>query len=155
MEDPLEERTQKKPQHLLSNAIADSGDPQRSRLAVALGDMHAPQGVGSIRPVLEVAHQGQQVLQKVVLVELNADPVNPRRPAITSHVAEGFAHERLGNPPGQRVCLDLGHRQVSPAELQVTSNDRRRALTPWRMFLSTVAAPEGARTAVRRHGSTG
>ena len=112
VEDPLEERTQDEPKHLLSNAIADRGDAQGSRFAVALGDVHASQGEGPIGPALEVAHQGQQVLQKVILVELNADLVDPRRAAITFHVAEGFEQERLGNPSRPRVCLDLGHRQV-------------------------------------------
>ena len=39
-------------------------------------------------------HQGQQILQEIALIELDADLVDPRRTAITSHVAEGFVQER-------------------------------------------------------------
>ena len=46
MKDPLEERTQELPKHLLSNAVADGGDTQRPRLAVALGDVDTSQGQG-------------------------------------------------------------------------------------------------------------
>src|SRR3977135_198310 len=45
--------------------------------------------------------------------------------------------------PVNECALILATGRSFPAELQVTSDDRRRAVTPWRMFLSTVAAPEG------------
>lgn len=109
MKDPLEERVQELPEHLLSNAVADCWNTQWARLAIALGDMDAAQGVGSERPVLELPHQGQLVLYEILLVQRNTDLINPRRAAITSHVAEGGVHDGRGNTPGQRVCFDLGH----------------------------------------------
>ena len=39
VEDPLEERTQEEPQHLLSNTVAHRGDAEWTGLAVSLGDM--------------------------------------------------------------------------------------------------------------------
>src|SRR4051794_28188051 len=101
VKDPLKERTEELPQHLLSNTVADRRDTQRPRLAVTLGDMDATQGQGLESPVLEATHQGQQVLQEIALIELDADLVDPRRTAIAFDVAEGFEHEGLSYTPGQ------------------------------------------------------
>ena len=67
MKQPLEERAQELPKHLLGNPVADGRDPQRACLARSLGDVHAPQRQGLKSPCLEVAHQGQQVLFEVGL----------------------------------------------------------------------------------------
>ncbi len=39
VKDPLEERTEELTNHLLSNAVAHSGDAQRSGFAIAVGDV--------------------------------------------------------------------------------------------------------------------
>src|SRR5258707_11972136 len=67
VEDPLKERTQEEPKHLLSNAIADGGDTQRTSFPVPLGDVDAMQRQGPVSPVLEPSHQGQQVLLEIAL----------------------------------------------------------------------------------------
>ena len=124
---PLEERAQEEPKHLLSNPVADGGDPQRACLARSLGDMDAPQGEGLESPVLQVAHQGQQVLFEVDLEHRDADLVNPRRPAIPPDVAEGEMHEGRGDPSRQRVVLDLGHKRPFPAEPHETETSETTA----------------------------
>ena len=106
---PLEERAQEEANHLLGHPVADGGDPQRTRLALTLGDMDATQGEGFIRPILQTPHQGEQVVYEVALEGLDALPVNPRGPAIPPDVAEGEQQESQGDPSRQRMVLDLGH----------------------------------------------
>jgi hypothetical protein len=89
VEDPLEERTQELTDHLLSNTIADSGDTQWTGLPIPLGDMDAPQRPGPVGPVFETAHQGQQVVQEILLVHPDADLVDPSRSPVTLNVPEG------------------------------------------------------------------
>ena len=113
VKNPLEERIQELPKHFLSHTVADRRDTQRPCLAVALGDMDATQGQGLEGPILEASHQGQQVLQEIVLEESDADLVNPRRTAIAFHVAEGSEHDSRGDTPGQRMRFDLGHSRRS------------------------------------------
>ena len=91
VEDPLEERTQEEPQHFLSNAIADGGDTQWTSFPIPLGDMDATQRRGSVRPILETLHQGQQVLFEIALVQLDADLVDPGRAPVTFDVPESEA----------------------------------------------------------------
>jgi hypothetical protein len=112
VEDRLEERTQEEPQHLLSNAVADGGDTERPGFPVPLGNPDTVQGQGLESPALELPHQGQQILPKIVLEQTNADLVDPRRTAIPLDVAKGAEHQGLGNPSRQRMSFDLGHTQV-------------------------------------------
>ena len=112
VKDLLEERTEEAPEHLLSNAIADGGDTQGPGFAIAFGDMDASQGEGPKGPVLESRRQGQDVVEDVFLEQRDTDLINPRCPAITFHVAEGLEDRPFGDPPGQRVRLDLDHTQV-------------------------------------------
>src|SRR4029077_8309499 len=86
VEDRLEERTQKEPQHLLSNAVADSGDTERPGFPVPLGNPDTAQGQGFESPALELPHQGQQVLVEIALEQTDADLVDPRRTAIAFDV---------------------------------------------------------------------
>ena len=113
---PLEERAQEEADHLLGHPVADGGDPQRTRLALTLGDMDATQGEGFIRPILQAPHQGEQVVYEVSLEGLDALPVNPRGSAIPPDVAEGEQQERQGDPSRQRMVLDLGHVEPFPVE---------------------------------------
>ena len=95
MKHPIEDRTQEKPKHLLSNAVADGRDPQGPGLPRSLGDLHAPQGQGGKLPFLQATHQGQQVLLEVGLEHGDADLVDPRRTAVTFDVAEGISQGSL------------------------------------------------------------
>ncbi len=112
VEDRLEERTQEEPKHLLSNAVADGGDAERTGFAVPLGNPDTAQGQGFESPALEFPHQGQQILVEIVLEQTDADLVDPRGTAIPLDVAKSGAHQGLGNPSRQRVSFDLGHTQV-------------------------------------------
>src|SRR6266852_4841204 len=123
MKQPLEERAQELPKHLLGNPVADGGDPQRACLARPLGDVHASQGQGlESTPRLEITHQGEQILFEVSLEHSNADLVNPRCPAIPPDVAKSAVHEVRGDPSRQRMNFDLGHErsfQVEPRETDI------------------------------------
>jgi hypothetical protein len=59
VEDPLEERTQELAEHLLSNAVADSGAAQWTPLPVDFGDVDTTEREGLKRPLLQLPHQGQ------------------------------------------------------------------------------------------------
>ena len=109
VKDRLEDGTQKQPEHLLSNAIPDCGDAERTCLPVPLGDPDATQGQGPKGPLLELPHQSQQVRCEIVLVQTDADLVDPGGSAIALDVAKGGQHQGLSDPSRQRVCFDLGH----------------------------------------------
>ncbi len=89
MEDPLEERTQEEPKHLLSNAIADGGDTQWPSFPGLLEDVDATRRQRPVRSVLKSSHQGQQVLAEIALVQTDADLVDPGRSPVTFDVPEG------------------------------------------------------------------
>src|SRR5260370_27076880 len=95
VEDRLKERTQEEPKHLLSNAVADSGDAERPGFPVPLGNPDTAQGQGFEGPALEFPHQGQQVLPEITLEQTNADLVAPRRTALPLDVAKGGQHHGL------------------------------------------------------------
>src|ERR1700730_3220318 len=79
---PLKERAQEEANHLLGYPVADGGDPQRACLAWSLGNMDTKQGEGLVRPILQAAHRGEQVVFKVDLEGRDALPVNARSPAV-------------------------------------------------------------------------
>jgi len=68
VKDPLEQRTEELTNHLLSNAVADSGDTQGPGFSRFLEDVDAAQRAGLVSPVLQLPHQGQQVLCEILLV---------------------------------------------------------------------------------------
>ena len=78
--------------------------------------MDTTQGEGSVRPILQAAHQGEQVVFEIAREGSDALPVNSRSPAIPPDVAEGELHEGQGDPSRQRVVLDLGHVGPFPME---------------------------------------
>ena len=92
--------------------MPDSGDAEWTGFPVPLGNTDTAQGEGPKGPLLELPHQGQQVRYEILLIQFNADLINPRRTAIPLDVAKGSEHEGLGDPSRQRVCFDLGHTQV-------------------------------------------
>ncbi len=136
VEDRLKDGTQDHPEHLLSDTVPDSGDAERPSPSVPLGDQDATQGQRPKDPSLELPHQGQQVRCEIVLVQTNADLVDPRRTAIPLDVAKGVVHQGLGDPSRQRVRFDLGHTPI--LSCYTPRDDRRQARggVTLRMFLS-------------------
>ena len=136
VKDRLEERTEEEANHLLSNAIADGGDAQRTGVAVAFGDVDATQGQGLVGPVLEASHQGQQVLFEIAREQLDADLVDSGRSSVAFDVPKSDPHQFRSDPSRQRVRLDLGH-LAGPFLLNSWDAERtiRTPATPWRMFL--------------------
>jgi hypothetical protein len=117
---PLEERAQEEADHLLSYPVADGWDPQRACLALSLGNPDTPQGERFVRPVLQAAHQSEQVVFEVYFEGLDALSVDSRSPAVPPDVSEGEVHEVRGDPSRQRVVLDLGHIGSFPMEPRET-----------------------------------
>ncbi len=101
MEPPLEQGVEKAPKHLLRHPVANDGYAQWPCPFPALGDEHAPQRLGHESPLLEVAHQGVQVLLEVGLEHPDTDLVNPRRAAVALDALERRAHHAGGDPSRQ------------------------------------------------------
>ena len=106
------ERTQEEPPPLLSHAVADGGDPERSGFPVPLGNPDAAPGQGLESPAREFPHPDPHVLVAILLEQTNADLVDPRHPALPLDVAKSGAPQGLGDPSRQRRSLELDQTQV-------------------------------------------
>ncbi len=107
----FKDRCKKPSNHLLGHAISHHGNAERSKLrrAGAFGNEDTAERQGLERSRFQLPHQRREVFLKVGSKHLNADLVHPRGPAIPLDGLEGLSHEPRGNPPGQRVYLDLLH----------------------------------------------
>ena len=90
VKDPLEERTQEEPKHLLSNAVADGGDTQRAGLARRpLGMWTRRKGRGWNVPLLRSRIRASKFCSRLASNMVNADLVDPRRAPVPFDVPEG------------------------------------------------------------------
>ena len=112
---PLEERAQEEPKHLLSNPVADGGDPQRACLARTLGECTRRKGRGlkvpSFRSHIKASKFCSRLASNIVMLSLSI----PQPPG-SSDIAEGAMHQVQGDPSRQRMVLDLGHMRTFPVE---------------------------------------
>ena len=108
----FEDRRQEESDDFLSDAIPNDRDAERSELrrAGAFGDVQSAQGEWSVLTRLELPHERVEILFELFLEHLDADFVDPRSTAIPLDRSESFAHQRKGDPSGERVNFDfLGH----------------------------------------------
>jgi hypothetical protein len=113
VKDPLEERTQEVSDHLLSNAVTDSGDAQGPRFTAALVDVDSPKGLGLVCPILQATHEGQQVLIELMLEHSDADLINAGGSPVPANVSESDPHQLRRDPTCQRMSFDfLGQRRA-------------------------------------------
>ena len=107
----FKDRGKKPSNHFLSDPISHHRNAERSKLrrAGAFGDVDTAQRQGPERSRFQLPHQRREVFLEVGSEHLNADLVHPRGPAIPLDGLEGLSHELGGDPPGQRMYLDLFH----------------------------------------------
>ena len=85
---------------LLSHPIADGGNAQGSPFSSALGDVDSAQGCGVVMAtMLEVIHQGGEVLFEISLEHLDRHPVHTGRTAVALNLVESVKHPRYQYVP--------------------------------------------------------
>jgi len=115
----LEERFEKRTNHLLSHAVSDSGDAQRTKFAIVFGDKDPTEGGGVIAfIVLEVEHQGGEIVVQVGLEGANTDFIHPGSAAIAFDGQKSAVHEVDVDIPSQGV----GFRQLGGQETFLTAS---------------------------------
>ena len=132
----FKDRGKKPSNHFLSHPISHHRNAERSKLrrTGAFGNEDTAQRQGPERSRFQLPHQRREVFLEVGSKHLNADLVHPRGPAIPLDGLEGLSHEPGGDPPGQRVDLDLFH-----GEPFTRCNHEVRTGGLWGMFLSVAA----------------
>src|SRR5271166_1374047 len=147
----FKDRRKKPSNHFLSYPISHHWNAERSKLrrTRAFGNEDTAERQGLERSRFQLPHQRREVLLEVGSKHLNADLVHPSGPAIPLDGLEGLSHEPRGNPPGQRVYLDLLH-----GEPFTLCNHEVRTGELWGMFLSIAAVAAFPLVSQQEHGPT-
>src|SRR5437870_11709919 len=149
----LEDQLQEAANHLLGDAISNCWNTERAKVRFIFGDESAPQRERLEGAVLELPHEGVEVVGQVGLEHFDADLVNARLAPVSFDRFEGGAKQGQGDSAGERMSLALG-RQVHSCcwfydHAVVSHNDEPHpALEPafWELCLSghRIAAQEAA-----------
>src|SRR5438093_12359290 len=116
MKQGFEQWTEESAEHFLGNPVANGGNPQRTQFASAFLDITTQDGPRLKRPLLEVTHQRDQVLVKLLRIQLDADPIDAGFAFVALDRAKGVLHQRESDSPRERMVLDcqwFNHRSVS------------------------------------------
>lgn len=97
--------------HLLSDAVSDSGDAQRTKrrrgvvatFAFPFRNEDPSQGRGAVASAFEGAHQGGEIVVQIGFKSANADLIHASRAAIAFDGKKSAAHPVGVNQPGQGV----------------------------------------------------
>jgi len=114
----LEEGFKKRTNHLLGNAVSDRGNAQRTKFAIPFGDEDPAERGGVIAFfVLEVEHQGGEIVVQVGFESANTDFIHPGSAAIAFDGKKSAVHLVEVNQPGEGV----GFRQLGGQETFLTA----------------------------------
>ena len=114
----LEEGFKKRTNHLLSHPVSDGRDAQRTKFAIRFRDEDPTERGGTIAfVVLEVEHQGGEIVVEVGFKSANTDFVHPGGAAIAFDRTKSAAHTVEVDQPGKGV----GFRQLGGQETFLTA----------------------------------
>jgi hypothetical protein len=131
----LEDRLDHELHRLLDDAILDRGDAQRSRLAVALGDVHPLDGLRAVGALPQRRRQLRQILICLRREPIDRLPIHTRRAGIGLDLRPG-RRQRCG-------CKHLVDQREPLAALDPVHQGRQHALRPHRGFRPPPGSPGG------------
>lgn len=105
----LEDGFKKRTNHLLSDAVSDRGNAQRTKFAIPFWDVDPAQGSGAVVVfVLEVEQQGSEIVVQIGFKSANTDFVHPGSATIAFDSQKSATHAVEVDQPGKGV----GFRQL-------------------------------------------
>ena len=120
----FENRRQEQSDDFLGDAIPNDRNAEWSKLCGtgAFGDKHAFERIRTVGAVLEIPHEGVEILIKLLLEQGDADAIDTRSTAIPLDRSERFAHHQRSDSAGERVNFDfVGHKRIPGRREPVTN----------------------------------
>ena len=96
----FENRRQESSDDFLGDAIPNDRNAEWSKLCGtgAFGDKHSFERIRTVGAVLEIPHEGVEILLKLLLEQVDADAVDTWGTAIPLDRTERFAHQERSDP---------------------------------------------------------
>ena len=108
MKDALAKRVQESANRLLSNAVGDSWDAQRScsPCLCILEDVDASEGEGLIGPSFQTFFEGGQVLSELGSIQIDGNAIDARCSPVAFNAPESVLQEELVDTTSQGMSFD-------------------------------------------------
>lgn len=112
MKQALEDGTQEAANHLLGDPIPNCWNAERTQLPTGLMDVGPSERVGLIAALLEIPHEGQQVVVSVSVEHRDADLVDACGSSIALDGLERLDHKVQGDPSRQGMRFPFRHERA-------------------------------------------